>query len=144
MNLARKESAASAVPFSVTHSGKGWRRCSRRASATRPAGWISHPRSLTGTADAADSFRAKFIHDHLAAIAASELPFERYYHWCFTDNWEWAEGEVPRFGLVDLDYATQLRTPRASARFYSDAIANGAVTEEAHERWVAPQSYRIG
>jgi beta-glucosidase len=62
----------------------------------------------------------------------------------FTDNWEWAEGEVPRFGLVDLDYATQLRTPRASARFYSDAIANGAVTEEAHERWVAPQSYKIG
>lgn len=102
--------------------------------------WVTE----NGTADAADSFRARFIHDHLAAIAASELPFERYYHWCFTDNWEWAEGEVPRFGLVDLDYATQLRTPRASARFYSDAIANGAVTEEAHERWVAPQSYKIG
>jgi beta-glucosidase len=39
-------------------------------------------------------------------IAATGLPFERYYHWCFVDNWEWAEGEVPtlrhrRAGLRD-------------------------------------------
>jgi beta-glucosidase len=100
--------------------------------------WVTE----NGTADAADAFRSRFIHDHLAAMAASGLPFERYYHWCFTDNWEWIEGEGPRFGLVELDYETQTRTPRPSAAFYADVIANGGVTEAAYERWVALSAYR--
>ena len=79
----------------------------------------------------------------VVAIAASGLPIERYYHWCFTDNWEWTEGEGPRFGLVHLDYETQARTPRESARFYADVIAHGGVTADAYERWVAPTAYRV-
>ncbi len=125
-------------------------------------GWEIHPEGLVtlakrlhdrygmpiwvtenGTADAGEAFRARFIHDHLAAIAASGLPIERYYHWCFTDNWEWTEGEGPRFGLVHLDYETQARTPRESARFYADVIAHGGVTADAYERWVAPTAYRV-
>lgn len=94
-----------------------------------------------GTADAADNFRARFVCEHLAQIAGSDLPIERFYHWCFTDNWEWAEGEVPRFGLVHLDYDTQERTVRASGRFYADIITNSGVTEDAFERWVAGQEY---
>lgn len=96
-----------------------------------------------GTADAADAFRSRFLHDHLKAIAeASDLPIERYYHWTFTDNWEWAEGQTARFGLVALDYATQQRTVRDSGRFYADIIANRGVTPEAYRRWVAPSAYR--
>ncbi len=95
-----------------------------------------------GTCDNTDSFRSRFIYDHLAAIAGSDLPIERYYHWCFTDNWEWAEGEVPRFGLVELDYPTQRRTIKESGRFFADIIAERGVTEAAYRRWVAEQSYR--
>lgn len=95
-----------------------------------------------GTADAADAFRSRFLYDHLSRIAASPLPIERFYHWCFTDNFEWAEGEGPRFGLVHLDYETQQRTVRESGRFYADIIANHGVTEDAYHRWVAPQQYR--
>ncbi len=99
--------------------------------------WISE----NGVADRADAFRSRFLYDHLAQIAASDLPIERYYHWCFTDNFEWAEGEGARFGLVELDYATQARTVRGSGRFYADIIANHGVTEVAYQRWVAGQEY---
>lgn len=99
--------------------------------------WITE----NGTADASDAFRARYLYDHLAQIAASDLPIERYYHWCFTDNFEWAEGEAARFGLVHLDYETQVRTVRESGRFYADIIANHGVTEAAYQRWVAGQEY---
>ncbi|GAB4077664.1 family 1 glycosylhydrolase [Nostocoides australiense] len=75
------------------------------------------------------------------AIAASDLPFERYYHWCFVDNWEWAEGESQRFGIVALDYETQARTVRDSGRFLAQVIADGGVTRASHARFVAPQAY---
>lgn len=99
--------------------------------------WITE----NGTADAADGFRPLFLYDHLKAIAGSGLPIERFYHWCFTDNFEWAQGEEPRFGLVSLDYPTQRRTIRESGRFYADIIANGGVTGQAHRRWVAGRAY---
>lgn len=96
-----------------------------------------------GTCDNTDSFRSRFIYDHLSQVAASDLPIERYYHWCFTDNWEWAEGEVPRFGLVELDYPTQSRTIKESGHFFSDIIAQHGVTEEAYQRWVSGQAYPL-
>ena len=99
--------------------------------------WITE----NGTADGTDAFRARYLYEHLAQIAASELPIERYYHWCFTDNWEWAEGEAARFGLVHLDYETQRRTIKESGRFFADIIANRGVTAAAHERWVAGREY---
>lgn len=101
--------------------------------------WITE----NGTCDNTDAFRARYLHDHLATIVASDLPVERYYHWCFVDNWEWDEGEVPRFGLVHLDYETGERTVKESGRFFSEIIAAGGVTEEMHARYVAPTRYRI-
>ncbi|MDQ7993522.1 MAG: family 1 glycosylhydrolase [Propionicimonas sp.] len=99
--------------------------------------WITE----NGTADAADAFRPLFLYDHLKAIAGSGLPVERFYHWCFTDNFEWADGEEPRFGLAALDYPSQRRTVRESGRFYADIVANAGVTTRAHERWVLGQHY---
>ena len=101
--------------------------------------WVTE----NGTADAADAFRSRFIHDHLAAMVTSALPFERYYHWCFVDNWEWAEGETARFGLVALDNATQERTVRDSGRFFSGIIAAGGVTEELYAAHVEHQRYPV-
>ncbi len=102
--------------------------------------WITE----NGTADADDTFRSRYLYEHLRAIATSPLPIERYYHWCFTDNWEWAEGESARFGLVHLDFDTQERTIRESGRFYADIIARSGVTADAYDRWVAGQQYPIG
>jgi len=94
-----------------------------------------------GTADAADAFRPLFLYDHIKAAVQSGAPVQRYYHWCFTDNWEWADGEGPRFGIVALDYETQQRTVRQSGRFFADIAANGGVTDQAYGRWVAGREY---
>ncbi len=101
--------------------------------------WVTE----NGCADAADAFRARFIHDHLAAMISSGLPFERYYHWCFVDNWEWAEGESARFGIVALDYETQERTVRDSGRYVQQVAAHRGVTEEIYAAHVAHQRYPV-
>lgn len=88
-----------------------------------------------GTCDNTDRFRARYIAEHLQAICESELPIERYYHWCFCDNWEWLEGNSARFGLVHVDYETQARTVKSSGEFYRQVIAQGGVSEELYSRF---------
>lgn len=83
-----------------------------------------------GTCDSEDRFRARYIAEHLQAISASNLPIERYYHWCFCDNWEWIEGVSARFGLVHVDYDTQRRTVKRSGMFYQKLIAAHGVSED--------------
>jgi beta-glucosidase len=78
-----------------------------------------------GTADAADAFRPKFLTDHLAQLhrAISEgVPVEGYCHWSLMDNFEWIEGFAPRFGLYAVDYATQKRTARPSAKAFAKIV----------------------
>lgn len=126
-------------------------------------GWEIHPEGLVevarwlherypgpiwvtenGTADRDDAFRPRFIADHLAAMVDSGLPFERYYHWCLVDNWEWAEGHTARFGLVELDVETMERRVRPSGRLLAAAIAAGAITDELDDQYVAPTRYPVG
>ena len=69
-------------------------------------------------------------------INNSSMPFERYYYWCFCDNFEWIEGESARFGLIHIDYETQERKIKKSGEFYMDMIANKGVTKEAYDNYV--------
>jgi beta-glucosidase len=49
-----------------------------------------------------------------------------YFQWSIMDNFEWAEGYKERFGIVHVDYTTQERTLKDSARWYSEVIkSNG-------------------
>ncbi|HEX4448822.1 MAG TPA: family 1 glycosylhydrolase [Polyangiaceae bacterium] len=76
-----------------------------------------------GLADAADVRRVSFIERHLAELAraiAAGVDVRGYFHWSLLDNFEWAEGYEPRFGLVEIDYATQQRRVRPSARRYAE------------------------
>ena len=45
-----------------------------------------------------------------------------YFIWSLLDNFEWGNGYGPRFGLVYVDYKTQQRTPKQSARWYAELI----------------------
>lgn len=101
--------------------------------------WVTE----NGTCDNQDTFRARYIYEHLEAMAQSALPFERYYHWCFCDNFEWIEGQSARFGLVNVDYATQTRTVKRSGEFFADVIAHGGVTDEAYAQYVRGEAYRV-
>ncbi|MDO4649466.1 MAG: family 1 glycosylhydrolase [Eubacteriales bacterium] len=74
-----------------------------------------------------DPQRTDFIHRYLCELkkAVDEgIPVIGYTYWSFMDNYEWAEGYDKRFGLVYVDYRTQERTLKDSAKFYAEVIAN--------------------
>lgn len=50
------------------------------------------------------------------------VPITGYFHWSALDNFEWDEAYEQRFGLIHVDFATQRRTPKQSARFYRRVI----------------------
>jgi beta-glucosidase len=78
----------------------------------------------------ADPRRIAFLRDHLAAARRSiddGVPLEGYFVWSLLDNFEWGYGYTKRFGLVRVDYATQRRTPKDSARWYRRVIAANAI-----------------
>lgn len=83
-----------------------------------------------GTCDNTDSFRSRYLCEHIGALCESALPVRRYYHWCFTDNFEWLEGFSARFGLVHVDYSSQERKVKKSGMFYKKMIQERGVTEE--------------
>ena len=97
-----------------------------------------------GTCDNQDTFRCKYIYEHLKVITESDLPITRYYHWCFCDNFEWVEGESARFGLVHVNYETQERTVKTSGQFYTRMIEEDGVTEELYREYVEPEEYHNG
>jgi beta-glucosidase len=71
-------------------------------------------------------FTARYLRELRRAIADG-TPVHAYFHWSLLDNFEWAQGYKDRFGLVFVDYPTQKRTLKDSARWYRDVIAsNGA------------------
>ena len=74
-----------------------------------------------------DERRIGFLRDHVAqarTALASGAPIEGFFVWSLLDNFEWAEGYAKRFGLVHVDFASQRRTPKASARWYRDLIGS--------------------
>ena len=119
-------------------------------------GWWIHPEGLenvllrlkkykvpiyiteNGLADADDSKRTEFIHDHLVAAwnaiqAGTDL--RGYMHWSLLDNYEWHEGYRPQFGLVEIDRENNLqRKPRPSFHYYADICKNNRVVKGSYDK----------
>jgi beta-glucosidase len=75
--------------------------------------------------DVDDEERVTYLDAHFrAAHDAMEqgVDLRGYMVWSFLDNFEWAEGYSKRFGLVFVEYGTQRRVPKMSARWYSEVI----------------------
>ena len=92
-----------------------------------------------GLADAQDKLRAKFIIAHLRWIhkAIQEgVDIRGYFHWSLLDNFEWADGFLPKFGLFEVDYKTLERIPRKSAEIYSAICKNNGIPKELLERYL--------
>jgi beta-glucosidase len=82
---------------------------------------------------AADARRIDFIRSHLQAAhraIAGGVPLAGYFHWSLIDNFEWQHGYTKRFGLVWVDYPTQRRVPKGSARWYREVVAANAIDED--------------
>jgi beta-glucosidase len=73
-----------------------------------------------------DQPRIDYLDSHLRAVAdaiADGADVRGYYCWSTLDNFEWAVGYTQRFGLVHVDYETQVRTPKRSFDWYAATIA---------------------
>ncbi|HZZ99156.1 MAG TPA: glycoside hydrolase family 1 protein [Candidatus Paceibacterota bacterium] len=83
-----------------------------------------------GIADRTDLKRAKFIRDHLYWVHKainSGVDVRGYMYWSLLDNFEWAHGFGPRFGLTEIDYKTFKRTIRPSAYEYAKICKDNAL-----------------
>lgn len=77
-----------------------------------------------------DDQRVRFIRSHLEVVARAlgeGIPVRGYFYWSSHDNFEWAEGYRARFGLIGVDFDTQERTVRPSARFLGEVARRGAL-----------------
>ncbi|MEW2443516.1 GH1 family beta-glucosidase [Micromonospora marina] len=78
----------------------------------------------------ADADRVAYLDGHLRAAheaIARGVDLRGYLVWSVLDNFEWAEGYRKRFGIVHVDYLTQRRTPKRSARWYQEVIARNGL-----------------
>ncbi len=96
------------------------------------AAFYDPPQARDGRVD--DPLRVAYYRDHIrAAYDAMQrgADLRGYFAWSLLDNFEWSLGYSKRFGIVHVDYETQRRTPKASARFYGDVIrTRGAALDE--------------
>jgi beta-glucosidase len=73
-----------------------------------------------------DEMRLDYYSEHLAVAAdliEDGIPLRGYFAWSLMDNFEWAEGYRMRFGLVHVDYDTQVRTIKKSGKWYQTLVA---------------------
>jgi beta-glucosidase len=86
-----------------------------------------------GIPDDDDDQRPRYLLTHLHETwHAIQMcyPVKGYYHWTLVDNFEWAEGWSPRFGLYSLSLKNKSRKPRQSAQLYADIIRTNAITPQ--------------
>ncbi len=72
-----------------------------------------------------DDDRLAYLREHITAVADAMdqgVPMAGYMVWSLMDNFEWSSGYLKRFGIVHVDYDTQVRTPKASAEWYRDFL----------------------
>jgi beta-glucosidase len=72
-----------------------------------------------------DAERTQYLDDNLHQILKAKQegsPVNGYFVWTLTDNFEWAEGYRPRFGLVHIDFETQQRTIKNSGYWYQNFL----------------------
>ncbi len=78
--------------------------------------------------DRVDDFkRVRFLQDYIAQVLLAKregVKVNGYFVWTLLDNFEWAEGYYPKFGLVNVDFRTQKRTVKNSGSWYSHFLKN--------------------
>ena len=93
-----------------------------------------------GVADAKDVLRAPFVVHHIQAMQqamAEGADVRGYFHWALMDNFEWAYGFAPRYGLYRVDYTSpqKSRTITMGAKAYQAIIAAQGVTPAIAKQW---------
>ncbi|MGN6342207.1 MAG: GH1 family beta-glucosidase [Ginsengibacter sp.] len=72
-----------------------------------------------------DARRINYLENNIVQLLRAKnegVNVTGYFVWTFLDNFEWAEGYYPRFGLVYVDFETQKRIVKSSGRWYADFL----------------------
>ena len=114
---------------------------------TNDLGWEIFPKGLTelllrvsreytkvplyvtenGMSETDDTRREHYYDIHLQAVLDAQkqgADVRGYFAWSLIDNFEWAQGYTSRFGIVHVDYETQVRTPKGSYRAFQGMLHN--------------------
>jgi beta-glucosidase len=79
-----------------------------------------------------DARRIEYLDGHLRAChdaLAAGVDLRGYFVWSLMDNFEWAEGYAKRFGIVHVDYTTQQRVLKDSAKWYREVIRRNGIAD---------------
>lgn len=96
-----------------------------------------------GVEDAQDGMRRHYLLQHLKEVWRGvnfNWPIQGYFHWSLVDNFEWERGWTQRFGLWELDPATQVRRKRPSVDLYAEICRENAITTGLVRRY-APEIF---
>jgi len=98
-----------------------------------------------------DAERTQYFEQHIsecAAVIEAGIDLRGYFAWSLMDNFEWAEGYKMRFGLVHVDFDSQVRTIKDSGYWYSELAqchrANADASEATSNRDEADNDYEVG
>ncbi len=146
--LAKTFAGIPAIPQIVPNYGFACQPNARSADGrqTTDVGWEIYPEGLldalnsmkaygkplyvteNGLADRTDMLRPTFIVEHLKvlerALNEEKTDVRGYFHWALTDNYEWAKGFAPKFGLCSVDLETKARACRKSAETYAGIVGD--------------------
>ena len=96
-----------------------------------------------GVEDSKDVLRPRYLVQHLHQVWRAvnfNFPVKGYFHWSLVDNFEWERGWTQRFGLWELDVATQKRSKRPSADLYAEICKENGISSEMVARF-APEIF---
>jgi len=74
-----------------------------------------------------DNLRVNFMQDHIAQVLRAKkegVNVHGYFIWTLLDNFEWAEGYLPTFGLIHVNRQTLERTIKSSGYWYRDFLSH--------------------
>ncbi len=86
---------------------------------------------IDGQVDDVD--RLAYFDAHLRAAheaISAGVPLQGYFAWSLLDNFEWAWGYTKRFGMIYVDYDSQTRIPKSSARWYAEVIRRNGLAAQ--------------
>jgi beta-glucosidase len=92
----------------------------------------AYPDVLNEQGQVNDPLRVAYYNDHLQSVSKAismGVPVRGYFAWSLMDNFEWSFGYTKRFGLIYVDFETQERVLKDSARWYKGVIQANKILE---------------
>jgi beta-glucosidase len=92
----------------------------------------AYPEGPSADGEVHDTRRVEYLDGHLRAChdaLAAGVDLRGYFVWSLMDNFEWAEGYAKRFGIVHVDYTTQQRMLKDSAKWYREVIRRNGIAD---------------